>query len=58
MRLIAARHPQADIHVMLDALGSDSRIGKKYLRADLSYGPSSMTSLQPPLMLRASTSSS
>jgi UDPglucose 6-dehydrogenase len=38
LRLIAARHPKADIHVMLDALGSDSRIGKKYLRAGLSYG--------------------
>jgi len=38
LRLIAARHPQADIHVILDALGSDSRIGKKYLRAGLSYG--------------------
>jgi UDPglucose 6-dehydrogenase len=37
-RLIAARHPQADIHVILDALGSDGRIGKKYLRAGLSYG--------------------
>ena len=33
LRLIAARHPQADIHAILDALGSDSRIGKKYLRA-------------------------
>jgi UDPglucose 6-dehydrogenase len=38
LRLIAARHPRADIHVILDALGSDSRIGKKYLRAGLSYG--------------------
>jgi UDPglucose 6-dehydrogenase len=38
LRLIAARHPQADIHAILDALGSDSRIGKKYLRAGLSYG--------------------
>ena len=38
LRMIAARHPQADIHVILDALGSDSRIGKKYLRAGLSYG--------------------
>jgi UDPglucose 6-dehydrogenase len=40
LRLIAARHPRADIHTMLDAIGSDSRIGKKYLRAGLSYdGP-------------------
>ena len=38
LRLIAERHPQADIHAMLDAIGSDSRIGKKYLRAGLSYG--------------------
>ena len=38
LRLIAARHPRADIHVMLDAIGSDSRIGRKYLRAGLSYG--------------------
>jgi UDPglucose 6-dehydrogenase len=38
LRLIAARHPQADIHAILDALGSDSRIGKKYLRDGLSYG--------------------
>ena len=40
LRLIAARHPKADIHAILDALGSGSRIGKKYLRAGLSYrGP-------------------
>ena len=38
LRLIAARHPNADIHAILDAIGSDSRIGKKYLRAGLSYG--------------------
>ena len=38
LRLIAARHPKADIHTILDALGNDSRIGKKYLRAGLSYG--------------------
>jgi UDPglucose 6-dehydrogenase len=38
LRMIAARHPQADIHGILDALGNDSRIGKKYLRAGLSYG--------------------
>ena len=38
LRLIAEQFPQADIHVMLDALGSDTRIGKKYLRAGLSYG--------------------
>lgn len=38
LRLIAARHSGADIHAILDALGNDSRIGKKYLRAGLSYG--------------------
>jgi UDPglucose 6-dehydrogenase len=38
LRSITARHPKADIHAILDALGSDSRIGRKYLRAGLSYG--------------------
>ena len=38
LRLIAARHQGANIHAILDALGNDSRIGKKYLRAGLSYG--------------------
>jgi UDPglucose 6-dehydrogenase len=38
LRMIAARHKRADIHAILDALGNDSRIGKKYLRAGLSYG--------------------
>ncbi len=38
LRLIAERHPRADIHAILNALGNDSRIGKKYLRAGLSYG--------------------
>jgi UDPglucose 6-dehydrogenase len=38
LRMIAERHPKADIHTILDAIGSDSRIGKKYLRAGLSYG--------------------
>ena len=38
LRLIAEQFPKADIHVMLEALGSDTRIGKKYLRAGLSYG--------------------
>ena len=38
LRLIAARHANADIHAILDALGNDSRIGRKYLRAGLSYG--------------------
>ena len=38
LRMIAERFPKADIHAVLDAIGSDSRIGKKYLRAGLSYG--------------------
>src|SRR5207302_7554254 len=38
LRLIAERFPKADIHAILDAIGSDSRIGQKYLRAGLSYG--------------------
>jgi len=38
LRLIAEKFPQADIHGILDAIGSDTRIGKKYLRAGLSYG--------------------
>src|SRR5665213_4034915 len=38
LRMIADRFPKADIHAILDAIGSDSRIGKKYLRAGLSFG--------------------
>jgi UDPglucose 6-dehydrogenase len=38
LRLIAEQFPQANIHQILEALGSDSRIGQKYLRAGLSYG--------------------
>src|SRR6266852_3626582 len=38
LRLIAEKFPKADIHAALDAIGSDSRIGKKYLRAGLNYG--------------------
>ena len=38
LRLIAERFPKADIHAVLDAIGSDSRINKKYLKAGLSYG--------------------
>src|SRR5262249_5158712 len=38
LRMIASHYPKADIHDILDAVGSDSRIGKKYLRAGLSYG--------------------
>jgi UDPglucose 6-dehydrogenase len=38
LRLIAERFPKADIHSVLAAIGSDSRIGHKYLRAGVSYG--------------------
>jgi UDPglucose 6-dehydrogenase len=38
LRLIAEKCPKADIHAMLDAIGSDSRIGQKYFRAGLSFG--------------------
>lgn len=38
LRLLAGRLPEADIHAILAAIGSDSRIGAKYLRAGLSYG--------------------
>lgn len=38
LRMIAERYPGADIHAILDAIGSDSRIGRKYLRAGTSYG--------------------
>jgi UDPglucose 6-dehydrogenase len=38
LRMIADRMPGADIHGILEAIGSDSRIGSKYLRAGVSYG--------------------
>src|SRR6266581_4827883 len=38
LRMIAEQFPKADIHMILDAIGSDSRIGQKYLRAGLSFG--------------------
>ena len=38
LRMIAERLPGANIHTILGAIGSDSRIGPKYLRAGLSYG--------------------
>ncbi|HET7625845.1 MAG TPA: nucleotide sugar dehydrogenase [Verrucomicrobiae bacterium] len=38
LRLIAERFPNADIHTILSAIGSDTRINPKYLRAGLSYG--------------------
>jgi UDPglucose 6-dehydrogenase len=38
LRMIAERYGDTDIHAILDAIGADSRIGHKYLRAGLSYG--------------------
>jgi UDPglucose 6-dehydrogenase len=38
LRMIAGRFPKADINVILDAIGTDTRIGKKYLRPGLSFG--------------------
>lgn len=38
LRLISERFPKANIHSILDAIGSDTRINSKYLRAGLSYG--------------------
>lgn len=38
LRMIAEQFPKADIHAILEAIGSDSRIGPKYLRPGLSYG--------------------
>jgi UDPglucose 6-dehydrogenase len=38
LRMIAERYADTDIHLILDAIGADSRIGHKYLRAGLSYG--------------------
>src|SRR6266403_188111 len=36
--MVAEQFPKADINMILDAIGSDTRIGKKYLRAGLSFG--------------------
>src|SRR5262245_28578982 len=38
LRMIAEQYADTDIHAILDAIGADSRIGRKYLRAGLSYG--------------------
>ena len=38
LRMIADQFPKANIHAILEAIGSDSRIGSKYLRAGLSFG--------------------
>ena len=38
LRMMAEQYGDADIHAILDAIGSDSRVGRKYFRAGLSYG--------------------
>ena len=38
LRMMAEQYADTDIHAILDAVGSDSRVGRKYLRAGLSYG--------------------
>src|SRR3984893_2411411 len=38
LRMIAEQFPKANINIILDAIGTDTRIGKKYLRAGLSFG--------------------
>ena len=38
LRMIAEEFPKADINTILDAIGTDTRIGHKYLRAGLSFG--------------------
>jgi UDPglucose 6-dehydrogenase len=38
LRMVAEQYADTDIHAILDAVGSDSRVGRKYLRAGLSYG--------------------
>ncbi|MGC3959189.1 MAG: nucleotide sugar dehydrogenase [Verrucomicrobiota bacterium] len=38
LRMLAEQFADTDIHQILDAIGADSRIGHKYLRAGLSFG--------------------
>src|SRR5437763_3595851 len=38
LRMIAEQFPKADINAILEAIGTDTRIGHKYLRAGVSYG--------------------
>src|SRR5438094_1881502 len=38
LRMIAEQFSKAEINMMLDAIGTDTRIGHKYLRAGLSFG--------------------
>ena len=47
LRMIAEQFPKADIHAILDAIGTDSRIGKKYLRRRLEFRRSVFSARQP-----------
>jgi UDPglucose 6-dehydrogenase len=38
LRMIAEQFPKANINMILDAIGTDTRIGHKYLRPGLSFG--------------------
>src|SRR6202011_5213762 len=38
LRMIAEQFPKANINAILDAIGTDTRIGQKDLRAGLSFG--------------------
>jgi UDPglucose 6-dehydrogenase len=38
LRMISEQFPKANIHAILEAIGSDSRIGQKYLKSGLSFG--------------------
>ena len=38
LRMIAEKFPKANINTILEAIGTDTRIGQKYLRAGLSFG--------------------
>src|SRR5437763_2369241 len=38
LRMIAEQFPKANINTILEAIGTDTRIGQKYLRAGLSFG--------------------
>src|SRR3954464_7771936 len=38
LRMIADQFPKADINQILEAIGTDTRIGKKYLKPGLSFG--------------------
>src|SRR5262249_7327966 len=38
LRIVAEQFQDTNIHAILEAIGSDSRVGHKYLRPGLSYG--------------------